>query len=224
MRSIANKSSGAKNVASRDGSFATRFKEAVGKRGTTELARAVETAPSTLYRYFDGAIPAADIAIRLARELDVSVEWLIEGVGERQRRFVHAEAEVVSLPLYDPADCDGGLPDEPAERVAVPRALLGALNGASGLWLMRMPSDAMNSVAQEGQMIVCRAADLPVQDRKVYVFKLEGRIIVRRISVRPGGLLLKADADGDSISIGAEDAARLAPVARVLGPLGFNPA
>lgn len=216
-------SPGARKIAPGDDSFAARFKRAVGKRGTTELAKAVSTAPSTLYRYFDGAIPAADIAIRLARELDVNVEWLIEGVGERQREFA-ADAEVVSLPVYDPADFDAFPPAEARDQVAVPRALLGALNGASGLWLMQMPSDAMFGVAQEGQMIVCQAPQLPVQDRKVYVFKLDGRVIVRRVSVQPGGLVLRADAEGDTITVRGEDAANLIATARVLGPLGFHPA
>ena len=83
-----------------------------------------------------------------------------------------------------------------------------------------MPSDTMPDIAREGDQIICRSPDAPLVDGRVYVFLMDGRPMVRRVSVRPEGLLLKAgDNVTDPILIEPDQLERLAPVGRVLAAL-----
>ena len=205
------------------GEFSLRFLEALEGHSDAEISRVTGIPKQTIGGFKRGSIPSADRALLLADALGVSFRWLIFGVGEPREGGVIAESDSVRLPVYDPSQFEEYGRGRPREEIDVPRSLLGTMKGVDGLWLTEMPSDALPSVAQEGQIIICRPPDPQIQDRRVYIFSLDGRIIVRRAFVRPEGLLLKGETEDDTVLVKVDDLGSLIPVARVLGPLGFNP-
>ena len=58
------------------------------KRGMRELAAIVGVSPSTLSRWEAGdrAHAYVDVVVAIAEELDVSLDWLLRGIGEMQLR------------------------------------------------------------------------------------------------------------------------------------------
>lgn len=203
--------------------FGGRLRSALKGKTASTVAKAVGVAPSTLHKYQQGAMPAADTAMRLARVLGVEVSWLIEGEGPASKAEALEDQGIVRLPVYDPhAFTEYGL-GKPIDEISVPRQLIGSARSTTGLWLTEMPTDALQSVAAEGQLIICRPPEQPLQDRKVYVLLLGGRTIVRRVFVRPEGLLLKGDDEADNIIIRPDDIETIMPVGRVLGPIGLGP-
>ena len=225
MKSTAQRSPEEGNLSQGDDGFGGRLRSVLKGKTASTVAKAVGVAPSTLHKYQQGAMPAADIAVKLARALGVEVNWLIEGEGPASRDEAEALAEqsVVRLPVHDPHSfTEYGL-GKPVDEIAVPRQLIGSARSTAGLWLTEMPTDALPSVAAEGQLILCRPPDQPLQDRKVYIMLLGPRTIVRRVFVRPDGLVLKGDDEADSITLRPDDLETIMPVGRVLGPIGLGP-
>jgi len=211
----------------RSAAFAERLRSALLGKNQSHIAKAVGIAGSTLHRYLGGSMPAADTAFKLARELGVRPEWLIEGQGQ-----VVADAEVVGLqgPVtllskYDLfAFSEDGKPLA-NETVALPNTwLLGAVRTTSGLWIAEMPSDAMPSLAREGDLLICRDAEERLQDRRIYVFLIDGRPIVRKVFVRPDGLQLRSEDDSDTMLITPHELEALTPIARVVSAISIHAA
>lgn len=183
-------------------------------------------APSTIQRYLAGSIPAADIAIKLARELGVRVEWLIAG-EEPVRAFEEpstGDDAAVLLDRYDVFSFGEYGKGPRVEQVSVPAAwLMAATKTTSGLWLTEMPSDALPEVAREGETIICRDPENPLQDRRVYIFLLDGRPIVRRIAFQPNQVVLRAEDEADTITLRPDELEeRLRPAGRILATVRLD--
>lgn len=210
--------------------FAKRLREATDGRVLAQVAKAVGVAPSTLQRYLGGAMPAADIAFRLARAVNVRAAWLIEG-EEPKFEQVPTSASVVGLsgdvtivPRYDLfAFGEHGKPD-PEEMLALPTSFLSRSRVTTGVWLAEMPSSALPSLAGEGELLICRDADQILQDRRIYVFLIDGRPVVRQVFVRPDGIQLRSEDEPDTLLVTPNDIEALTPIARVVSAISIHSA
>lgn len=192
-------------------------------RVSAEVARNIGIPAQTLDGYKKGAIPSADRALALADQLGVEYRWLIAGVGQQATSLpVATPADTVVLDRFDPFSFGEFGKGEPVEQVTVPRWLMASIKQKSGLWLCEMPSNALPEVAAEGEMIVCRDADVPLQDRRVYIFMIEGRPVVRRVFVKPEGLQLSGESADDTILFRPEDAEHVVAMGRVLAAISLN--
>jgi len=88
-----------------------------------------------------------------------------------------------------------------------------------GLWVAALPSDAMPEIGREGDLLLCQDIELPLVDGRVYIFLLDRQPIVRRVQVRPDGLLLKGGPDTDPINIPPDRIDGVVPVGRVLAAI-----
>ena len=174
-------------------------------------------------RYLKGAQMPADRALNLARVLGVRPEWLILGMGSPNEGGVEG-ADWVTLPRYDlQAFSDYGKPDV-EERVRLRRELLGRWAGSAGLWVAEMPSDAAPEIAHEGDLLLCSDPSPPLADGRVYAFRMDSRVLVRRVQFRPDGLVLRvAKADPDPFVVAPKDVDRLYPIARILAAIVLQP-
>lgn len=228
MKSSADARSGDAVLPERNVEFAKRLKDAVGGRNQGALAKEVGIAGSTLFRYMAGSMPAADIAFRLARALNVRPAWLIEGEEPKLQEagtVVGISGDVVVLPRFDLfAFGEYGKPDA-AEMLALPAPLLArATKATTNIWLAEMPNDALPSLAQEGELLVCRDPEPVLQDRRIYVFLVDGRPIVRKAYVRPEGLQLRSEDDGDTILVTPSELEQIRPIGRVLSAISVHSA
>jgi hypothetical protein len=166
-------------------------------------------------------MPSAERALALADVLGVDYRWLIAGLGDRAAAAPSQEDSVV-LPQFDPFRFDEYGKGPPVSDVVVPRWLLAPVKQTTGLWLCAMPSGALPDVAAEGEMIVCRDPEIPLQDRRVYIFTVDGRPVVRRLWVRADGLQLTGESDTDTIFFKPDEAENIVPVGRVLAAISLN--
>jgi transcriptional regulator with XRE-family HTH domain len=200
--------------------FSERLKAALAGRVAAEVGRATGIPAQTIGGYLKGAIPSADRALALADELGVNYRWLIAGIDAPAPQ--PADEDNVRIDRYDAFSFSEHGKGDPAEEIVIPRWLLSSVKQSNGVWLCEMPSDALPSVAAEGEMVICRDADIPLQDRRVYIFLIDGRPVVRRVFVRPDGLQLAGETDDAMINIRAEDADQVVPVARVLAAISLH--
>lgn len=72
-----------------DDTFEGRLKMCMRERGytTSSLATAADVAPSTIAKWWSGCTPHATSIKKLADILGVSVEWLLNGTGEKTPAF-----------------------------------------------------------------------------------------------------------------------------------------
>ncbi|MDB5432386.1 MAG: phage repressor [Caulobacter sp.] len=193
-----------------------------------DVARGSGLRPQLINEYLKGKkVPGADNAFSLADSVQVSARWLIRGEGSRgQAGGIDVPDEGwVKLPRRNLFKFTPEAAPEPEEMVPIPVEWLAMSVRAptAQLWITEMPSDAMPNVAREGEPIICRDPDFPLQDGRVYVFLLDGRPIVRRVQIRPEGLVLKAEAEGlDAIVLKGEQIEQLVPIGRVLSAINLQ--
>lgn len=214
--------------------FSARLRSALEKAGKdwASLARETGLPTSTINDMAKGTIPRADRGVKVARALGRTLEWLITGVDDRKTGQLSdaADSDWVFLPRYDLLAFEAHGKPEPVESIPVRKDWLAkAVRQTTGLWLTEMPSEAMEDVAHEGDLILCRDAPPPLLDGRVYVFLLDGRPIVRRVAqTQRGRLVLKAtDPTIDPMTFRLDELESalegLAPVGRVLGSITLQP-
>ncbi|HEY2179657.1 MAG TPA: S24 family peptidase [Caulobacteraceae bacterium] len=196
-----------------------RLRQAMGGRSAAEVARAVGLASTTMDGYLKGAVPAADRAFAIARELGVSAEWLITGEGAR--RPSESDSDWLVVPRYDLLAFEPDATQEPVEMMRIRREWVSrAVKSVRRLWVTTLTSDAMSDIGREGDLVLCEDVAPPLADGRVYVFLLDRTPIVRRLQMRPEGLVLKAtDSAVDPITITAERSDALLPIGRVLATI-----
>jgi hypothetical protein len=175
--------------------------------------------------YTAGAkIAGADNLFSLADALGVRPRWLIRGEGEMLDAVAADNAGFVSLPRYDVFQFGEYGKGVAEETVQLPASWLqAAVKTTSGLWIAEMPSDALPSVAREGETIICRDPETPLQDRRVYIFLLDGRPIVRRVAFQPNQVVLRGEDEADTITLRPEELEeRLMPAGRILATVRLD--
>lgn len=209
--------------------FAARLKHLIDTRfpagGQAQLAREIGVGKQSISDWLKGSMPAADVVFRLADALKVDPRWLATGFGQELSPDAATEdSDWVKLPRLDLFGFREGQRPEPIELVPIRRSWLAASARSNApMWLADLPSDAMPDVGREGDTIVCREPDSPLADGRVYVFLLDDRPIVRRVQVRPEGLMLKAsDTSVEPVTLAPDRLDQLVPVGRVVAALTMH--
>lgn len=73
------------------------MREVVGRATYKEIARVTSTHPETVRRYFLGGRPSVAFLGAFCAAYRVSADWLLDGMGERQRdiRMIHPGREQI---------------------------------------------------------------------------------------------------------------------------------
>lgn len=215
--------------------FSLRLADALTGKTAAAIAREIGVAPSSLQRYLSGSIPAADTALKLAKALGVSAEWLIAGSGPRDvlptsansagaRLFDAASAEWVFVPRYRFDLVMTAVSSVVIETYPMRRDwLYRSLGTVEHIWITEMPTDDMPSVAAQGDTIICRNA-LDIREGLAYVFSLDGQLVVRRAVVDPDlGLALRTDDPTKAVEPLSDHLINLTMIGRVLAKISLSP-
>ncbi len=184
----------------------------LGGRDAAPVARIAGIPASTMQSIMQGTIPRADNAVKLARALGCTVEWLITGEGDLPKAPVSAKDapglkelggsyslsggsnDIVRLPLTAELGEGPSAGQAIIGQVAIPRSQLARLPGLrADIWLTELPSNTMGDLCAQGDLLVCQGADRTFTERGVYVVKIHGSPDVRRVKRTSEGLQLSAD-------------------------------
>jgi hypothetical protein len=169
-----------------------------------------------------GATPDPESALALADALGVHFRWLITGVGPRD---VEPEPDVIEgrmvLAKYDLAAFTEAFRPPPTEYLSVRTDWINRITRATNrIWVADMTSSAMPSVAREGDTLVCQDIEPPVIDGHTYLFFIRTDLVIRRVQIRPDGIVLRCDDSTiEPIVVGPDQADQVTPIARVLGSI-----
>lgn len=204
--------------------FGARLSAAISEKGlrNTDVAERSGLSRQIISEYANGQkVAGADNLFAIADALGVYARWLLRGEGPQAANL--PTDDMVQLPRYDLFEFGEHGKPAPSETVPLPAAWLrAAVKTTTALWLAEMPSDAMPSLAREGELLVCRDPEPQLQDRRVYIFLLDGRPLVRRAFVRPEGLQLRSEDDSDTIVIAPQNLEQVIPVGRVLSAIAIH--
>ncbi|MDF7777345.1 helix-turn-helix domain-containing protein [Sphingomonas sp. AOB5] len=158
-----------------------------------------------------------DVAIRLARALNVDLEWLLTGVmrGDRSTYQQDADDESwVHLPRYDLRQLTETSKGLAVERVPIRRDWLNRrLHVSSGLWLTEVPSDYEAIGLLEGDAVICSdivRGDGPQENWICIFLGLAGPYVGRFSNRRP------AETMGDTVVSAVElGSGEVHPIARI---------
>lgn len=194
--------------------LAKRIKIALKDESVLSFSKRCGVGESSLRQYIAGAVPGLDKVILIAKAADVSLEWLATGDGTPYTNsgFHHAQSgfsrdkfeniagempqsELVKIPIMNvPASAGGG-------SVVTTEDIDGHL-AFDPVWLHKtglnraetftIPTigESMEPTIKAGEYLLCSRAEHHVSiGDGIYVIRLEGNILVKRLQVLPGGLL-----------------------------------
>lgn len=118
----------------------------------------------------------------LAEALDTTVEWLLDGIEDADKK---GDADYF---LDIPPLIYGGGPKY------FPKAQLESQGlDLESLYWLAAPDDSMSPSVREGDVLIVDVSDREVKDGKVYVIRYGESLIIKRLFKRINGLLLRSD-------------------------------
>lgn len=182
------------------------------------MARATGFRPQLIDNYLKGSMPGADKAIRLARALDVPVEWLVTGELADGSAPSNRD-DWLTLPRLD-LDAVGHGPAAATETVAVRRDWLGlGPLACADLWLTAMPAHVLDGGPAPGDPILCQTAATRGAEG-TYLYLWNGAPLARCFE----GPRVNELADGSRAWVWEpDDPPGMRLVARILGSLKMRP-
>lgn len=138
-----------------------------------------------------GSIPRADIAVKAAKLLDTTVEWLLEG---NKVEVSKSGDNYFLVPVLNQTLSAGNgdlLPETDITQglVAVPSFLREYGKNIAGLYVH---GDSMEPTLKDGDLIVCSSSGWD-DGEGLYAVRLNGKGYVKRVQVLAGKLVLMSD-------------------------------
>lgn len=182
-----------------------------------QVAKAADVPLESYKKYeLDKRHPRADVLLAISRALQISLDWLIDGVGssrdqqasaparlrshsERLQEQLRAEeprAGYVYVPLYDVHAAAGepvaapqteSVVNELAFREDWIRSTLHV--SPSDLSLVHVEGDSMEPDLRAGDIILIDHTDTTARREGFYVIRLEDALLVKQVQRLPGGVL-----------------------------------
>lgn len=142
---------------------------------------------TTLYDYIRDGITKADAAHAIARALDVSLDWLIAGVGEGAVTWDKGE-DLVRIPLQDVSLAAGAgaealdRPSHQADLVFPREWLTRSFGRIDGLRLLRVSGDSMEPELGDGDWAMIDRNRVELRDG-IHGVRLDDSLLVKRVQV-----------------------------------------
>ncbi|MEN9224523.1 MAG: helix-turn-helix transcriptional regulator [Thermostichus sp. HHBFW_bins_43] len=173
--------------------FAARLRQVIGHEAIYAFGRRAGISDTALRSYLKGSVPSIDKALQIAQAGQVNLSWLITGEGSPQLNPAKAETEYVYVPFVDVAASAGTgvlVREESIESViGFERNWLRTyLKGSPAeLSLIRVQGDSMSPTLEDGDLIfVERQAGEDNSREGIYVFQMDGDLLVKRLQRLPG--------------------------------------
>ncbi|MBM9400340.1 helix-turn-helix transcriptional regulator [Gluconacetobacter azotocaptans] len=182
--------------------IAQRLKRAIeNANGNKAVSERSGVPLSTLNGYIAGRDMKASVAARLAAACNVSVSWLLSGVGETIPAAAPStdQYDLTHIDYYDVAASAGfGRCDQDApkpEKVSVSRRFLTELGlSPNHTMIIQVSGDSMEPTMRTGDRIVVNTTPASTLDG-VAVLVIHGNLLVKRLATTSEGIRIISDND-----------------------------
>ncbi|MFC5372856.1 XRE family transcriptional regulator [Brevundimonas faecalis] len=162
--------------------FAERLRDAMGAVPQAVVAKRSRISTSAFSRLFQGREPGLFKAARIAKALDVSLEWLATGSGKPNG----GASGFVEIPLLDVQLAAGaGAISDLAQQIGVvpmDRTMLRAMgrNSADGLRFVESAGDSMEPLISDGARVLVDTNDTRFREG-VFAFRFGDELRIKRL-------------------------------------------
>ena len=158
----------------------------------SELSRNIGVASSVVYSWkIRDSIPRADIAVKVAEELNTTVEYLVNGTGDN----ITQSKNTFLVPILNQELSAGHgelLPEEDVVEGLLSLPLWLRKKFGNNLGALYVHGDSMQPTLNDGDMVVCDSLGWDNSDG-IFAIRLNGNGYVKRIQVVNGKVLIKSD-------------------------------
>ena len=175
--------------------FWERFEQALEDNNITasELSRTIGVASSVIYAWkMRDSIPRADVAVKVAEELNTTVEYLVTGTGNNQ---ISKSNNTFLVPILNQELSAGKgqlLPEEDVVEGLLSLPIWLRRKYGNNLGALHVHGDSMQPTLNDGDMVVCDSLGWDKSDG-IFAIRLNGNGYVKRLQVVNGKVLIKSD-------------------------------
>jgi phage repressor protein C with HTH and peptisase S24 domain len=176
-------------------SFWSRFEEALSENKITasELSRNIGIASSVIYAWkMRDSIPRADVAVKVAEQLNTTVEYLINGTNPE---FINQKRKNSFLVPILNQELSAGkgeiLPEDDFVKglIELPSFLREYGQNIAGLYVH---GDSMEPTLKNGDLVICNSLGWD-NEEGLYAIRFNGNGYVKRIQVGAGKIIICSD-------------------------------
>lgn len=177
-------------------SFASRLKEATTDAGLTmgAVSQKVGVARSSASAWYNGQnAPAHVKLLDLAKILNVTPEWLLFGIGEKDGQVSTLPVRVFDATGLDPIGAEMYNCAQIARKIEFDKDWLLTKFGIlseTPLYLLTAQGNSMRPTIEEGDLLLVAPFSGKIQSESVYVTVVNGQLSVKRFLVAPDGSTL----------------------------------
>ncbi|MBQ3060258.1 MAG: helix-turn-helix transcriptional regulator [Desulfovibrio sp.] len=179
--------------------FARRLQErrAALRLRKAELAAAVGVSLTTIQQYENGQMPRGEYAVRLARVLHCSLDWLLAGQGRPAASGDTAEqGGLLMVPMVEARLSAGSGSFETSSEVqrhyAFRQDFLRRKGRPSAMVLLRVSGDSMQPrILHNDVVLIDQSQNEPVPGR-IYAVGVEDMVYLKIVNAMPGRLILSS--------------------------------
>ena len=175
--------------------FWERFEQALedNKITASELSRTIGVASSVIYAWkMRDSIPRADIAVKVAEQLNTTVEYLVTGTGNNQ---ISKSDNTFLVPILNQELSAGHgdlLPEEDVIEGLLSLPIWLRKKYGNNLGALHVHGDSMQPTLNDGDMVVCDSLGWDKSDG-IFAIRMNGNGYVKRLQVVSGKVLIKSD-------------------------------
>lgn len=184
-----------------DEEFCARIEQVISRAGgIPQLADKTGLSHTVIHKYKNGlSDPSRARLIQLANAAGVSVEWLATGgtvQGIENKQLSVTSDDLIKLPVMNVTASAGGgaavMSEGAVGFVGFDGAYLRSLNlTVSDLFTMPTIGESMEPTVKAGEFLLCSRSEHHVKPGDgIYVIRLEGDVLVKRLQRLPGEKLL----------------------------------
>ena len=159
----------------------------------SELSRTIGVASSVVYSWkIRDSIPRADIAVKVAEQLNTTVEYLVNGTGNNK---IAKSNNTFLVPILNQELSAGKgdlLPEEDVVEGLLSLPIWLRRKYGNNLGALHVHGDSMQPTLNDGDMVVCDSLGWDKSDG-IYAIRLNGNGYVKRLQVVSGKVLIKSD-------------------------------
>ena len=159
----------------------------------SELSRTIGVASSVVYSWkMRDSIPRADIAVKVAEQLNTTVEYLVNGTGNNQ---ISKSDNTFLVPILNQELSAGHgdlLPEEDVIEGLLSLPIWLRKKYGNNLGALHVHGDSMQPTLNDGDMVVCDSLGWDKSDG-IFAIRLNGNGYVKRLQVINGKVLIKSD-------------------------------
>ena len=176
--------------------FWERFEQALedNKITASELSRTIGVASSVIYAWkMRDSIPRADVAVKVAEELNTTVEYLVTGTGCNNQ--ISKSDNTFLVPILNQELSAGHgelLPDNDVVEGLLSLPLWLRKKYGNNLGALYVHGDSMQPTLNDGDMVVCDSLGWDNSDG-IFAIRMNGNGYIKRLQVVNGKVLIKSD-------------------------------